>query len=422
MPKKILISTLGRGVKLQEGDKRLATRQFGYNLTTYAFRKGKKPLKLYCELCAKFLVKKVVKPDKVYVVGTNESIWQIADEELGQNNYEKIIIPSGVSEKEHWEMVNAIIQKLDVQKDDMIYLDITHAFRSIPLLYFVVVGYLQEVVGAKFAGCYYGMYDTRTKENITEVIDLRLHVDFIFWLTAASVFVKTGDAMPLIEALARSKASQNSEIKVLLTLLRDLNRHLSITNTPKIINLLMQIIAYINSRGFKKTCEKLPAMKILIDYMDRSFKEIIPNQDLKKWQIQYNLAKWYYSCRRVAQAVIIMSELVITYIVEESKVSQDPFNRVIRGQVNKALKAISKNPELLDSKLLKEPLRTSLLELARLGNEIAQARNLVAHGGITPQLSLKEMERKIEENFSNLARLGELDISQLKEGDLKRLG
>lgn len=413
MPKKILISTLGRGIKLQPGDKRLESRQYGYNLTTYVFRKGQKKLKLHCELCARFLAKKVVKPDKIYIVGTNESVWQIADEELGPNNYEKIIIPSGISEKEHWEMVNTIIQKLDIQKDDMIYLDITHAFRSIPLLYFVVIGYLQEIIGAKFSGCYYGMYEAKSRENLTEVIDLRLHVEFIFWLTAASVLVQTGDATPLIAALERSKISKESEIKMLITLLKDLNRNLSLINTPKIISCLKQIMHHINCRSFKKVCNQFPALKILVDFLNKSFEQIMPIETLKTWQIQYRLAKWYYSCRKMAQAIIMLSELILTYIIEESRLSQDLFNRFVRNSLNKALG----DSELLQR--INEPVRTSLIELSKMKKEIDQLRNLVAHAGSTPQMSLSILEKQIEESFDKLGHL-KFNVSKLTLKDLKK--
>ena len=77
---KILISTLGRGQK----DKA----KYDYKESTYLLPDGSE---VRTKLVSRALLD-YVKPDEVYIVGTKESLWNLADELIG--NYRKVLIPS----------------------------------------------------------------------------------------------------------------------------------------------------------------------------------------------------------------------------------------------------------------------------------------------------------------------------------------
>ncbi|WP_462270688.1 TIGR02221 family CRISPR-associated protein [Desulfobacter sp.] len=66
-------------------------------------------------------------------------------------------IPMGYNEAEIWKLFDLIIGK--VNEGDEIYLDITHGFRSLPMLGLVLVNYLKVTKNISVGGIYYGAFE-----------------------------------------------------------------------------------------------------------------------------------------------------------------------------------------------------------------------------------------------------------------------
>ncbi|EIM64413.1 TIGR02221 family CRISPR-associated protein [Desulfobacter postgatei] len=66
-------------------------------------------------------------------------------------------IPMGYNESEVWELFDLIIEKIN--EGDEIYLDITHGFRSLPMLGLVLVNYLKVTKNISVGGIYYGAFE-----------------------------------------------------------------------------------------------------------------------------------------------------------------------------------------------------------------------------------------------------------------------
>jgi len=80
-------------------------------------------------------------------------------------------IPAGFSEAEIWDLFERIYNCLEAA--DEIYLDITHSFRSLPMLLMVLVDYAKALKNIKVAKIYYGAFEATSpypktkKTNIT---------------------------------------------------------------------------------------------------------------------------------------------------------------------------------------------------------------------------------------------------------------
>lgn len=70
---------------------------------------------------------------------------------------EEVDISSGFSEKEMWDIFNTVYAKL--KKGDQIYLDVTHAFRSIPLFSVVLFNYSKFMIGTRLIAIMYGAFE-----------------------------------------------------------------------------------------------------------------------------------------------------------------------------------------------------------------------------------------------------------------------
>lgn len=67
-------------------------------------------------------------------------------------------IPEGFNEKEIWEIFDIVYSKLN--EGDIIYFDVTHAFRSIPLFSTVLFNYARFMKGVSIESVVYGSFET----------------------------------------------------------------------------------------------------------------------------------------------------------------------------------------------------------------------------------------------------------------------
>lgn len=89
---------------------------------------------------------------------TLENIKLYQDENVGDiNKIRNIMIPEGNSEKELWDIFNIIYNSID-ENDELIF-DITHSFRFMPMLAFLVLNYARAVKNCRINAVYYGGFE-----------------------------------------------------------------------------------------------------------------------------------------------------------------------------------------------------------------------------------------------------------------------
>lgn len=105
-------------------------------------------------------------------------------------------IPDGVNEAEFWKIYNKIEQEiLQIQKDkshcEELVLDITHGFRSLPILALLAVSFLRAAKQVQVKHVLYGAYDA-SRNGSTPVFDLAPFLSMLDWANATSRFLETG--------------------------------------------------------------------------------------------------------------------------------------------------------------------------------------------------------------------------------------
>ena len=100
-----------------------------------------------------------------------------------------IKMPEGKSKDEIWQIFNALFDC--VNEGDEIWLDVTHGYRSIPMLVITAVPYLRLLKKAEIRSITYGAYEAKDKDNnIVPIFDLTDFVGLMDWTNAASNFVR----------------------------------------------------------------------------------------------------------------------------------------------------------------------------------------------------------------------------------------
>lgn len=120
-------------------------------------------------------------------------------------------VPEGKREAELWEIFNLVYEA--ILPDSEVFFDITHGFRSLPLLAAVILTYSQVMKQITVGGIYYGAFEIlgpagqvkklTPEQRLAPIFDLTPLISLADWTLAINRFLGTGDARPLGE-LARA--------------------------------------------------------------------------------------------------------------------------------------------------------------------------------------------------------------------------
>ncbi|MEW6624068.1 MAG: TIGR02221 family CRISPR-associated protein [Bacillota bacterium] len=270
------------------------------------------------------------------------------------------IIDYGLNEKELWSNFDVFVGIGDsLQEGDEVFLDITHAFRSIPLFNYLMldlIGILKFKNDFKIGGLFYGMLEANKEMGYAPIVDLGPLYKVTQWARGAYNFMNFGNGYLLAE------------------LINDNDISTSIRNISDIVN-----INYIND--FKKEVDRLNGfleknqnVEPVVNYMQPYLKSFIDKFKgiSSSGDLQLALAKWYFDSKRFAQGYICLAESIVTKILELYRDRDICINwsKSNRDKIRKKLvDKLSGNQEYK--------------EIYDVYTKISKIRNWIAHAGFT---------------------------------------
>lgn len=212
-------------------------------------------------------------------------------------------IPDGNSTDELWDIFTKCVDADVIEENDEIILDITHAFRSIPLLIFIVAAYLRQVKNVKLKHIIYGAFEARDMAtNQTPIFDLTPFVELLDWMNAVNIFQDSGDARPI------ARLDVQGDIAGALTRLSDAlltNRTLEAQN------------AAFNFNGLDFDSPQTLPFQMLIDQLKQSYQQMAVNDPSENpkpsLKAQYLQIKWYVENQHYLQAITLIREWLISW-------------------------------------------------------------------------------------------------------------
>lgn len=109
-------------------------------------------------------------------------------------------IPSGARPEEHWEIFDAVAEA--ARGRDSVALDVTHGFRTQPLLGFLSAAFLRATGAAPLDRLLYGAFEAKdAATGVAPVFDLTPFLALLDWTAAADQFLATGSAARLADLL-----------------------------------------------------------------------------------------------------------------------------------------------------------------------------------------------------------------------------
>ncbi len=253
MGRKVFISFLGTG---------------NYKKCIYTYAEQKSKVVKYVQTATIELFAKNF--DKYFVFCTKEA-YENNFENLNKcanGIFEKIDIPEGTSEDEIWEIFRIVFDKLE-DNDEVIF-DVTHSFRSIPMLGITLLQYAKFIKNIKVVGIYYGAFEKLGKpfevdtkypnpeDRKVPILNLTSFSALQDWANYGSQFITTGNAKNLLKITDESinpilkethgKNEEAKEIKKINELLEKISEDFSTNRGKKFLEAssILQVVQKIN--------------------------------------------------------------------------------------------------------------------------------------------------------------------------------
>ncbi len=334
--------------------------------------------------------------------GLKEELYNMS-EKIGFQ-VENIFIPEGYNEDELWEIFKNILNELE--ENDEIILDITHSFRYLPMLTFIVINYARIVKKCSLKAVYYGAFEVLgPKSNVKDlpiekrnapVFDLTPFIDLFDWTIAIDRYLETGDASNV----------ENLTLSEIKKINKEINKSILDTKTdpsilfkdPKSLKNLSDSMKKFSDIVF--TCrgsELTNAISLLKKNIDNvlentiheRIKPLSPIMDMLKKRFEkfsfsdeyinvIETAKWCYDNKMYQQGLTILEEGLINYVCD--KWNLDKFDKDQRNLVAAYTHIVNRNNIDAHYEFFEmEPKKAN--DLFTLLYNIGDLRNDINHAG-----------------------------------------
>ncbi|HOD18499.1 MAG TPA: TIGR02221 family CRISPR-associated protein [Candidatus Cloacimonadota bacterium] len=401
---KVLIFSLGTGQKKDGG-----YRKTNYNIEGKIYRQESLAAKCYCEHYG---------IEKMFVIGTIKSLWddlylqfggedeavlerlytfkeegKITSEELsivqdqlnnrlGSKGSKCFLIKYGQNEAELLENFSILMQIADnLTKKDEVYLDITHSFRSLALMSFLMLNYIWEVKNTKntkntknikkkqlVKKVLYAMGELifespNPEEAFVPVVDLSLLFDIMQWIKAVSNFQNFGNVQLMADLVDNFKNQKLSYD------LHDLADSFSLN---KLANIRLCLQRLKNDDLLVKELDKHPITATLKGNVQQMLNRF-DLQNLAKFQ--YDLANWYMDNKAYGLAYLCLAECIISKgcelngLDEKEIKNREAVKCLLQGHPKRNKKGIAAqlNPKTIPT------------DIADCYEKVCNTRNTIAH-------------------------------------------
>ena len=327
---------------------------------------------------------------------------------------EAVSVPDGGNEAEMWDIFNKVYN--EIAFGDELYIDLTHAFRYLPMLMLVLSNYAKFLKNVTVTSITYGNFEARDRDtNIAPFVNLLPLTKLQDWTTAAADFKRNGYTDSLVK-LAKEKLAPlcrpEADNPVFARTMRDIVIKLNTLADERLtcrgmdvvsgstLNNLDQLMADIDNTGIA------PLTPIMDEVKANLNASISPSKRC------LDAARWCYNRHLYQQAITFLQEGITTYFCIRHSIDID--HEDLRGYVNKAFRILTPDNQgnLLPKDKLDQVAIPSLLEalvndemianqeLVNIFNAISEVRNDFNHSGFRSKkapLKATDIKKKIDE-------------------------
>lgn len=398
--------------------------------------KSSQPVRFIQEALIEHLCREWTSEDKIFIFCTKLSLEKNWNDN-GQGNtdpkglctrlkniklpipFEAVEITEGFSEEDIWDIFNKVYHKLN--KGDNVYLDVTHAFRSIPIFSTVLFNYAHYLKGTNLKVVYYGAFeklgpaykvkDMNVEDRNAPIIDLTSIIRLQELSTAASNLHQYGKMKSISDLLGivQGKGKGKQNIERIKKKMKDFDTALStckmdILKDGKLIGELQSLVD--NNKDSKNLTE---AHRQLIVKVQEEINMFKPYDTYDNVEAAIDWAKKY---GMIQQAYTLAEELTISRVKDIITPQHLILQRVKDLECRKFVSVLlsleeSKKDEYkndneefktLFSQLYDQPL---IRDLRKWYTILAGDRNIINHA----KKSDKDFNKQFDKNYSEIRKL-----------------
>lgn len=335
---------------------------------------------------------------------------------------EPVFIPEGKNQEELWKIFDIILKNID-DKDRIIF-DITHSFRSIPLLVIIILNYAKFLKNIEVEGIYYGAVETlgplsHIKELPSEqknapIFDLTPFVSLFDWTIGIERFKDTGDASfifsltkktlsPYFQQMGKKKINEDIvKINKFAKSLKTFTDNISTSRALYISKSTEKIFKNLKEAKQLDLFKFIPPVEPLLTKVEEKFKNFSNKDNI---QSQFEAVKWALNHNFIQQGFTILREVLISLICKKSGIENfevEENRRMVTDILNQR-----NNFEKNDKREKVERYLSQNKELINIWEQVIQYRNDINHAGYlqnshTPENfkgKLEEFVDKLEKYF-----------------------
>lgn len=402
----------------------------GYSQTNYRSLAGElKTTRFFQEALVEFYP-----IDTLYILLTPTAEFKIP-EELSQSNWKMLEdslagrvdlqaireIPENHNENDIWVIFDKITEH--IEEGDRILFDITHGFRSLPVLALIAVSYLRVVRNVEIEGIVYGAF--QSEKNEAPVVDLLPVVSLLEWTTATDQFIKTGNGKDLASLLRKVVPSKQEVRDQPET--RPVKAHLiQAAQAIESVSLALGITRPIETmetscdlelklRDAMPTLEKrAKPFTLLIDRIIEEQGQFALNDPKSRdvWAtnlwLQLKMIDWYLDHDQIVQAVTLSREWMISVLVlrfDRPMFKLKHGRRDVEDAINNGTEIRKSKPGKIEASPLDEEFEAlaEAKNLTKTWSRMTELRNDIAHVGMNPRPSSAEsLSKRVKKLYPEL--------------------
>jgi len=300
-------------------------------------------------------------------------------------------IPNGKDEKEIWEIFQIIFNQL--KENDNVYFDITHAFRSLPMLLMVLINYSKFLKTIKVKSITYGNHQAE-KDGYSPVINLTAFSQLQDWTSASDEFINFGSVDKLvnlsfteINPILKESKGKNESAATLRKLNKELPSFVKNIQTSRGMNIILNKEGSEINKIFSEF--KQDKIKPLSPILKKISEVVLPFNEADNIKNGFFAVSLCINNGLIQQGITLLKESIITLICDE--LNLDYKEEINRNIVDSAFTIIKDNIDEKDWKndagknkdITKNVIKDSkyLLLLNKEFNTISSIRNDINHAG-----------------------------------------
>ncbi|MBM9520560.1 TIGR02221 family CRISPR-associated protein [Desulforhopalus vacuolatus] len=322
---------------------------------------------------------------------------------------EPITIPTGASEEELWKIFEIISNQIPEGAE--IVFDITHSFRSLPLLITILLNYLSVVKHTTIKQCCYGAFETLgiradveempVSERNAPVFNLTPFFSLNDWARAIYDFTRYGYAAPLqdlisyqLQPILKNPETRDENSKLLQKVSTAIKYFSSFVHTSNCHCLCqMEIKKYISSRLEQLNFDNILPLAPIFKQITQFFAEY----EDKSLFNGLRAAKWCAEINLIPQGFTLLQESIVSIELEphRQRLEEEGLTEAKRQrEFISALLGVKDSPDdwKNDLKTFQETAQSIHEEWSKdflqKYERITSCRNRVNHGGTDPDNKL----------------------------------